>query len=139
MSDQGFDITVDRQQDILTLRYTGPLTLAVAQHALDEANARADVSESTLVLLDASEALVHEIDVAWLRRYQAYKKSRGYPSQITALVVSRDEGHQLLGQLWAAIRATTAARTPGVFTDETAAVEWLLEQRAAGGSRTMRA
>lgn len=139
MSDQEFDITVDRQRDILTLRYTAALTLDVAQRALDDANGRAEVSASTLVLLDASNALVHEIDVAWLRRYQAYKEFRGYPSQITALVVSRDEGHQLLGQLWAAIRATTAARTPGVFTDEKAAVEWLLEQRAAGGSHTMRA
>lgn len=139
MSDQGFDITVDRMRNILTVRYTGALTLAVAQRALDEANACADVSASTLVLLDAADAMVHEIDVAWLRHYQAYKDSRGYPSQVTALVVSRDEGHQLLGQLWAAIRATTTARTPGVFTDEEAAVEWLLEQRAAGGSRTMRA
>jgi hypothetical protein len=121
------------------VRYFGILTLDVARQALDAAVAEPANSSSTLVLLDTREALVHEVDVDWLRAYQAYKSARCYPSQITALVVSRDESHQLLGQLWAAIRATTTPRSPGVFTDESAAVEWLLAQREAGGARTMTA
>src|SRR3546814_7324688 len=99
VEESGFAIEVDTGRDIITVRYTGPLTLAVAERALDAAHARPGVSPSTAVLLDTTRALVHDVDLNWLRRYQALKDSRGYPSQTTALVVSaRDEGHQLLGQ-----------------------------------------
>lgn len=134
MNGTGFEIALDRARDILTVRYSGALTLEVAQRALDTAQEDPAVTASTLVLLDTTQALVHEIDVQWLRQYQSFKESRGYPRQITVLVVSRDEGHQLLGQLWAAIRATTTSPAPGVFTDEAAAVEWLLAQRAGSGN-----
>lgn len=131
MNGSGFEIEVDAGRDIITVRYIGPLTLAVAERAVDAAFQRPDVSPATAVLLDTTRAQVHDIDVEWFRRYQAFKERRGYPSQTTALVVSRDEGHQLLGQLWAAIRAGAGQRAPGVFTDQAAAIEWLQESRSA--------
>ena len=139
MNGPGFEISVDRQRDMVTVTYVGRLSLDVAKLALDAAAGHPDVGPSTLVLLDTTQAIVHEIDVDWLRHYQAYRESRGYPSRLTALVVSGDEGHQMLGHLWAAMRATTGAATPGVFTDTGAAAEWLVEQRTAGSGRTLRA
>jgi|GEM_PF-509709 len=139
MNGPGYELSVDRRHDLVTVVYTGVLGLDVAKRALDAANNRTGVSSATLVLLDTTQAIVHQIDVEWLRSYQAYKQSRRYPAQHTALVVSGDEGHQMLGQLWAAIRATATPRAPGVFTDRGAAVQWLLEQRATGGAQTRRA
>jgi hypothetical protein len=136
MKGSGFEIEVDAGRDIVTMRYIGPLTLAVAERAVDAAFQRPDVSPATAVLLDTTRAQVHEIDVDWFRRYQAFKDNRGYPSQITALGVSRDEGHQLLGKLWAAIRAKAGGDAPGVFTDETAAIEWLQANRSAPHAMT---
>ena len=139
MKHAGFEIDVDRMRDLLTVRYTGTLTLDVAERAVDAGFGHPGVTAATLVLIDATLAQVHEVDVNWFRSYQAFRASRGYPAQTTALVVSRDEGHQLLGQLWAAIRATAAADAPGVFTDESAAIEWLLERRAAPDAGSMSA
>ncbi len=139
MTGTGFEIAVDRANDLVTVRYLGMLTLDVAKRALDAAAAVEGVSPATLVLLDTTRALVHEIDIDWLRRYQAYKAERGYPLQITALVASGEESHQVLGQLWAAMRATASMPAPGVFTDAAAATRWLLERRSLGGSQSVRA
>lgn len=130
MKRSSFEIEVDIDRDIITVRYIGPLTLTLAQQALEAAVHRPDVSPATAVLLDTTRAEVHAIDVEWLRRYQAYKAEKGYPSPTTALVVSRDEGHQMLAQLWAAIRASAGLQSPGVFTDQGAALEWLQQNRA---------
>lgn len=134
MKEAGFEIEVDAVRDIVAVRYIGPLTLQVAERAIDAAFRQPGVTPATAVLLDTTRAQVHEIDVEWLRRYQAFKTGRGYPNQTTALVVSRDEGHQLLAQLWAAIRANATRQAPGVFTDETAALEWLQQNRSAPGT-----
>lgn len=129
MRESGFEIEVDAVLDIITVRYLGPLTLELAQRALEAAVHRADVTPATAVLLDTTRAEVHAVDLDWLRRYQAYKSGKGYPNQTTALVVSRDEGHQLLGQLWAAMRAAASLHSPGVFTDRDSALEWLQQNR----------
>ena len=139
MKHAGFEIEIDRDRDILTLRYVGTLTFDVAQRALETCFSDPALTASTLVLLDTTSAHVHEIDVSWLRRYQAYKDARGYPPQLTALVVSRYEGNQLLGQLWAAMRAMKTPESAGVFTDEQAAIDWLLERRVTPMSATMSA
>src|SRR3546814_13478056 len=76
VEESGFAIEVDTGRDIITVRYTGPLTLAVAERALDAAHARPGVSPSTAVLLDTTRALVHDVDLNWLRRYQAPKIGR---------------------------------------------------------------
>ncbi len=111
----------------------------MARNAVDAGFAHRGVSTATMVVIDTTRAAVHEVDVAWFRDYQTYRVSRGYPSQTTALVVSRDEGHQMLGQLWSAMRAVTNPNAPGVFTDEATAVAWLLERRAAPPASSMRA
>lgn len=136
MRRSAFEIMVDTTRDIITVRYIGPLTFGLAVEALEAAVHRPDVTSETAVLLDTTRAQVHDVDVDWLRRYQAYKSGKGYPSQTTALVVSRDEGHQLLGQLWAAMRAAAGQHSPGVFTDETPALEWLQRNRAAPHTMT---
>jgi len=136
VSPSGFEIELDTGRDIITVRYFGPLTLTLAQRAVEAAARRPGVSPTTAVLLDTTRAQVHEIDIDWLRRYQAYKDANGYPSQTTALVVSRDEGHQLLGHLWSAIRADSSRQAPGVFTDPAAAIEWPQENRSSPRSMT---
>lgn len=139
MSLSGFEIEMDTDRDIITVRYIGPLTLAVAQNAVEAAFQQPGVTPATAVLLDTTRAQVDQIDLDWLRRYQAYKDAKGYPNQTTALVVSRDEGHQLLGQLWSAIRAGSNRQAPGVFTDPAAAIEWLRENRSSSRGLTARA
>jgi hypothetical protein len=139
MKHAGFELEIDRDRDILTLRYLGTLTFDVAHRALAACFSDPSVTASTLVLLDTTSAHVHEVDVDWLRRFQAHKDAAGYPSQITALVVSRYEGNQLLGQLWAAMRTMKSPESVGVFTDAKAATEWLLERRVTPISASMSA
>lgn len=139
MTLSGFEIDLDTDRDIITVRYIGPLTLAVARHAVEAAFQQPGVSPATAVLLDTTRAQVDQVDLDWLRRYQAYKDAKGYPNQATALVVSRDEGHQLLGQLWSAIRAGSNRPAPGVFTDPAAAIEWLQDNRSSPRSMTVSA
>ena len=55
------------------------------------------------------------------------------------MVVSSDEGHRMMGQLWSARRAVTNPNAPGVFTDQAAAIAWLPDRRAAPAGSTMRA
>ncbi len=137
MTDLGFALSVDRERDIVVVRYTGLLSLGTVDQAYAAIAEFDALSPSTMILLDASQALVHEIDVAWLRRAREISASHGLRTRITALVVALDEGHQMLGQLWAAIRATNSNQSGGVFTDQQAAVEWLLDQRSAGHSLTI--
>src|SRR3546814_19386743 len=80
VEESGFAIEVDTGRDIITVRYTGPLTLAVAERALDAAHARPGGSPSTAVLLDTTRALVHDATLNWLRRYQARKAKIGRAS-----------------------------------------------------------
>lgn len=139
MDETGYELDLDQDRNVLTVRYLGNLTLDTAKDAIRAAFANPGVTADTAVLIDATQVQIHEIDVEWFKRYQAFRDAEGYPSQITALYVSGDESHQLLGQLWAAIRATRSANTPGVFTDRSAAIEWLFERRRNPSSGTRRA
>lgn len=137
MTELGFALSVDRERDIVVVRYAGVLTLDTVDQAY-AAIARLDaLTPRTMILLDATQALAHEIDVDWLRRAKEISTSHDLRTRITALVVALDEGHQMLGRLWAAIRATNSTQTGGVFTDRQAAIEWLLDQRSAGHSLTI--
>lgn len=131
MKHSGLEIEFDTVRDIAVMRYSGILTFELAELSLKSAYSDPRMSEATMVLLDTTRAHVHEIDVEWLRRFQAVRETLGYPWRTTALVVSRDEGNQLLGQLWATMRAMKSPESAGVFTNEESAVNWLMERRDA--------
>lgn len=139
MKNSGCDIEFDYVHDIVIMRFFGVLTFEVAETALKAAYTAPSISMSTMVLIDTTRAHIHEIDVEWLRRFQELRDTLRFPWRVTGLVVSRSEGNQLLGQLWATMRAMKSPDSAGVFTDEEAAIGWLLERRAPTNSRSRRA
>jgi hypothetical protein len=134
MKNSGCKIEFDCLHDIVIMRFFGVLTFEVAENAVKEAYTHPSVSAATMVLIDTTRAHIHEIDVEWLRRFQALRETLGFPWRVTGLVVSRSEGNQLLGQLWATMRSMKSPEPAGVFTDEGAATAWLLERRDTAGA-----
>lgn len=122
----GFRHDLDRRHGLLRIEYRGRLTLAVILEEMAARFALPGVGRDTLLLADCSHAEIDEITLEALAEYQAAKLAAGHPDLRTAMVVPDRAGSLALAELWAATKPSGRGTGARVFTNESAAREWLL-------------
>lgn len=129
MSEPGtgsFRVAYDPERDILRLEYVGRMTRDLILAAADAAFTVPGITERTGMLAVFADAEIDQIDLEALQAFQAYKAAKGYLNLRSAAVLSDKPSDRLMAELWAVTKPGGRAGGAEIFTDEQAAIGWLL-------------